>query len=84
MASRVRSGRAVFPIQPPTNVVEPPRMVAQRLQNFARCVGQENVIADTDCGFSQNWNLVRVHPEVQWAKLEALVEGARLASAQLW
>jgi 5-methyltetrahydropteroyltriglutamate--homocysteine methyltransferase len=41
-------------------------------------------MAGTDCGFSQNWNLVRVHPEVQWAKLEALVEGARLASAQLW
>jgi 5-methyltetrahydropteroyltriglutamate--homocysteine methyltransferase len=47
-------------------------------------VGRENVIAGTDCGFSQNWNLARVHPEVQWAKLEALVEGARLASQQLW
>jgi 5-methyltetrahydropteroyltriglutamate--homocysteine methyltransferase len=44
----------------------------------------QNMIAGTDCGFSQNWNLARVHPEVQWAKLEALVEGARLASAQLW
>jgi len=37
-----------------------------------------------DGGFSQNWNLVRVHPEVQWAKLEVLVEGARLASQELW
>ena len=67
-----------------TNLVEHPELVAWRIQNFARLVGRENVIAGTDCGFSQNWNLARVHPEVQWAKLEALVEGARLASKQLW
>ena len=74
-------GKILIPgvISHATNVVEHPRLVAQRLQNFARCVGRENVIAGTDCGFSQNWNLARVHPEVQWAKLEALVEGARLA-----
>ena len=67
-----------------TNVVEHPRLVAQRLENFARLVGRENVIAGTDCGFSQNWNLIRVHPDVQWAKLQALVEGAKLASERLW
>jgi 5-methyltetrahydropteroyltriglutamate--homocysteine methyltransferase len=67
-----------------TNVVEHPELIAQRLGNFARLVGRENVIAGTDCGFSQYWNLVRVHPQIQWAKLEALVDGARLASRELW
>ena len=67
-----------------TNVVEHPELVAWRIANFATLVGRENVIAGTDCGFAQNWNIVRVHPSVQWAKLEALVEGARLASDQLW
>jgi 5-methyltetrahydropteroyltriglutamate--homocysteine methyltransferase len=67
-----------------TNVVEHPELIAWRLTNFARLVGRENVIAGTDCGFSQYWNLIRVHPQVQWAKLEALVEGARLASTRLW
>jgi len=47
-------------------------------------VGRENVIAGTDCGFSQGWNMIRVHPEVQWAKLTALAEGAALASKKLW
>lgn len=47
-------------------------------------VGRENVIAGTDCGFSQNWNTIRVHPSIQWAKLQSLAEGARLASRDLW
>lgn len=67
-----------------TNVVEHPELVAQRIGSFAKMVGRENVIASTDCGFSQNWNHMRVHPQVQRAKLEALVEGARIASRQLW
>ncbi len=67
-----------------TNVVEHPELIAWRIGNFARLVGRENVMAGTDCGFSQGWNWARVHEEVQWAKLSALVEGARLASRQLW
>jgi len=67
-----------------TNVVEHPELIALRLTTFAGLVGRENVIAGTDCGFSQYWNLVRVHTQIQWAKLEALVEGARLASEMLW
>jgi 5-methyltetrahydropteroyltriglutamate--homocysteine methyltransferase len=67
-----------------TNVVEHPELVAMRLVNFASLVGRERVIGGTDCGFSQGWNIVRVHESVQWAKLEALVEGARLASDYLW
>jgi 5-methyltetrahydropteroyltriglutamate--homocysteine methyltransferase len=47
-------------------------------------VGRENVIAGTDCGFSQSYNVVRVHPSVQWAKLKSLAEGARIASKELW
>ena len=64
--------------------VEHPRLVADRIVRFARLLGPENVIAGTDCGFSQTNNIERVHPSVMWAKLEALVEGARLASAELF
>ena len=67
-----------------TNVVEHPELVAWRIKNFAGVVGRENVIAGTDCGFAQSYNIVRCHPSVQWAKLEALVEGARMASKELW
>jgi len=67
-----------------TNVVEHPELVAWRIKNFASVVGRENVIAGTDCGFAQSYNIVRCHPSVQWAKLESLVEGARLASKELW
>ena len=67
-----------------TNIVEHPELVALRLKNFARLVGRENVLAGTDCGFSQSWNSPRVHSQVQWAKLEALVEGAQIASRDLW
>jgi methionine synthase II (cobalamin-independent) len=66
------------------DIVEHPELVAWRIRNFARLVGRENVIAGTDCGFSQNWNLIRVRPTIQWAKLEALVEGSQLATGQLW
>ncbi len=51
---------------------------------WASVVGKENVIASTDCGFSQGWSMIRVHPEVQWAKLRTLAEGAALASKELW
>jgi 5-methyltetrahydropteroyltriglutamate--homocysteine methyltransferase len=67
-----------------TNVVEHPELVAMRIKNYASVVGRENVIASTDCGFAQGWSMIRVHPEVQWAKLATLVEGARLASQDLW
>lgn len=67
-----------------TVTVEHPRLVADRIVNFARLVGRENVIAGTDCGFAQGETIARVHPQVMWAKLEALAEGARLASKELW
>jgi 5-methyltetrahydropteroyltriglutamate--homocysteine methyltransferase len=67
-----------------TNVVEHPELIAERLTRFASCVGRENVIAGTDCGFAQEELNRRVHPSVMWAKLEAMAEGARIATQQLW
>lgn len=83
---KLPEGKILVPgvISHQTNVVEHPELVAWRIRNYASVVGRENVIAGTDCGFSQGWNMARVHPEVQWAKLGALVEGAALASKQLW
>jgi 5-methyltetrahydropteroyltriglutamate--homocysteine methyltransferase len=67
-----------------TVTVEHPRLVADRIITFARLVGRENVIAGTDCGFAQVEGIQRVHPSVMWAKFESLVEGARIASKELW
>jgi len=67
-----------------TNVVEHPELVAERIVRLANLVGRENVIAGTDCGFAQSPFYRRVHPSIMWAKLEAMVEGARLASRELW
>jgi 5-methyltetrahydropteroyltriglutamate--homocysteine methyltransferase len=63
-----------------TNVVEHPELVAERLVRLVRLVGKDRVIASTDCGFAQGPFTRRVHPSIMWAKLKALVEGARLAS----
>jgi 5-methyltetrahydropteroyltriglutamate--homocysteine methyltransferase len=67
-----------------TNVVEHPELVAERIVRFAGVVGRENVIASTDCGFAQEQFNRRVHPTIMWAKLEAMAEGARIASEELW
>lgn len=67
-----------------TITVEHPRLVADRIIRFARLVGRENVIAGADCGFAQTNKIQRVPEDVMWAKFEALAEGARLASAELW
>jgi 5-methyltetrahydropteroyltriglutamate--homocysteine methyltransferase len=79
-------GRILIPgvVTHHTTSVEHPRLVADRIVRFARLVGRENVIAGTDCGFAQIETFRRVHPQVMWAKLQALVEGARIASHELW
>lgn len=79
-------GRVLVPgvISHATNVVEHPELVAERIVRLAGVVGRENVIGGTDCGFAQGPFYRRVHPTVMWAKLEALVAGARLASQELW
>jgi 5-methyltetrahydropteroyltriglutamate--homocysteine methyltransferase len=67
-----------------TNYVEHPELVAQRLVQFATLVGRERVIAGSDCGFATTATHPTVHPTITWAKLRAMADGARLASAQLW
>jgi len=79
-------GKVLIPgvISHATNVVEHPELVAERISRYARLVGRENVLAGTDCGFAQGPFYRRVHPSIMWAKLDALAEGARLASKELW
>jgi 5-methyltetrahydropteroyltriglutamate--homocysteine methyltransferase len=79
-------GKIVIPgvVTHHTTSIEHPRLVADRIVRFAQMVGRENVIAGTDCGFAQLEQYQRVHPQVMWAKLEALVEGAQIASRELW
>ena len=67
-----------------TNIVEHPELVAQLLVRLARLVGRNNLMAGTDCGFAQATHVRRVHPSIQWAKLEALAVGAGLATRELW
>jgi 5-methyltetrahydropteroyltriglutamate--homocysteine methyltransferase len=78
---KLPAGKLLIPgvVSHSTNVVEHPELVADRIVNYARVVGRENVIAGTDCGLGG-----RVHPQIAWAKLKALTEGARLASKELW
>ena len=84
--SKLPPGKILIPgvITHHTTTVEHPRLVADRIVRFAKLVGRENVIAGTDCGFAQTEHVQRVHPQVMWAKLEALAEGARIASDELW
>ena len=83
---RLPAGKILIPgvVTHHTTVVEHPRLVADRIIRFANLVGRENVIAGTDCGFAQTEVIQRVHPKVMWAKLEALVAGARIATEELW
>mgnify|MGYP001605299830 CR=1 FL=1 len=83
---KLPDGKALIPgvIDTATNHVEHPRLVAQRIERFANIVGKENVIAGTDCGFSTFVGRSNCYPEVAWLKLEALVEGAKIASRELW
>jgi 5-methyltetrahydropteroyltriglutamate--homocysteine methyltransferase len=84
--ARLGSDQVLIPgvISHATNVVEHPELVAERIVRLARIVGRESIIAGTDCGFAQGPFYRRVHPSVMWAKLQALSEGARLASKELW
>jgi 5-methyltetrahydropteroyltriglutamate--homocysteine methyltransferase len=83
---KIPDGKALIPgvIDTLTNHVEHPRLVAQRLKKFAEIAGKENVIAGTDCGFGTFVGWSGCDPQVAWLKLEALAEGARLASDRLW
>jgi len=84
--AKLPQGRKLVPgvISHSTNVVEHPELVAERLVRVAKLVGRDNVMAGTDCGFAQAPHVKRVHPSIMWAKLEALAQGARIASRELW
>ena len=83
---KLPAGKILIPgiITHHTTTVEHPKLVAERIVNFANAIGKENVIAGTDCGFAQSEGIQRVHPQVMWAKFESLAEGAKLASKELW
>ena len=84
--AKLPEGRKLIPgvISHATNIVEHPELVAERLVRLAKIVGRENIVAGTDCGFSQTPYTPRVHPSIMWAKLEALAEGAAIATKELW
>jgi 5-methyltetrahydropteroyltriglutamate--homocysteine methyltransferase len=79
--AKLPDGKVLLPgiVSHATNVIEHPELVADRIVRWAEVVGRENVIASTDCGLGG-----RVHPQIAWAKLEALGQGAALASKRLW
>jgi len=82
----VPDGKLIVPgvIDSTTNFVEHPALIAERISRYARLVGRENVIAGTDCGFGTWVGQAAVDPDIVWAKLASLAEGARLASRELW
>jgi 5-methyltetrahydropteroyltriglutamate--homocysteine methyltransferase len=84
---KLPDGKILIPgvLDSTTNFIEHPELVAQRIARYAEVVGRENVIAGSDCGFGTfARSAPQVEPDIVWAKLRAMAEGARLASAQLW
>jgi 5-methyltetrahydropteroyltriglutamate--homocysteine methyltransferase len=83
---KLPAGKLIIPgvIDSTTNFIEHPALVAERIDRYARLVGRENVIAGTDCGFGTWVGQAAVDPDIVWAKLASLAEGARLASRELW
>jgi 5-methyltetrahydropteroyltriglutamate--homocysteine methyltransferase len=84
---KLPEGKVLIPgvITHASNIVEHPEFIAERITRYAKLVGRENVIAGSDCGFSSQATYnPEVHPTVVWAKFQAMAEGARLATKQLW
>jgi 5-methyltetrahydropteroyltriglutamate--homocysteine methyltransferase len=83
---RLPDGKVLVPgvLDSTTNYIEHPELVAQRLVRYARLVGRENVIAGSDCGFATFASLMPVDPDITYAKLAAMAEGAAIASRELW
>jgi len=84
--TRIPEDKVLIPgaIDTLTNHVEHPRLVAQRLEQFAAIVGKERVVGGTDCGFGTFVGWSGTDPEIAWLKLSVLAEGARIASRNLW
>jgi 5-methyltetrahydropteroyltriglutamate--homocysteine methyltransferase len=79
--AKLPEGKYIMPgvVSHATNVVEHPELVADRIVRFAELVGRERVVGGTDCGLGG-----RIHPQIAWAKLQSLVDGAVLATKRLW
>jgi 5-methyltetrahydropteroyltriglutamate--homocysteine methyltransferase len=84
--AKLPEGKVLIPgvIESKSNFIEHPELVAQRIGRYASLVGRENVIAGSDCGFGTWVGQAAVDPDVVWAKLAAMAEGARLASKEFW
>ena len=83
---KLPAGKVLIPgvIESKSNFIEHPELIAQRLGRYAKLVGRENVIAGSDCGYGTWVGQAAVDPDVVWAKLSAMAEGARIASREFW
>ena len=79
-------GKVICPgvIEPQSNYIEHPELVAQRIERYANLVGRERVMAGVDCGFSVHVGMQGIDPDVAWAKLRSLAQGAEIATRRLW
>jgi 5-methyltetrahydropteroyltriglutamate--homocysteine methyltransferase len=84
--TKLPDGKVPIPgvIESKSNFIEHPEVVANRISNYAKLVGRENVIAGSDCGYGTWVGQAAVEPDIVWAKFAALAEGARIASKQFW
>jgi 5-methyltetrahydropteroyltriglutamate--homocysteine methyltransferase len=82
----VPEGKVLCPgvIEPQSNYIEHPELVAQRIERYANLVGRDRVMAGVDCGFSVHVGIQGIDPDVVWGKLAALAEGAAIATERLW
>ena len=83
---KLPDGKVLIPgvIESKSNFIEHPELIAQRIGRYAKLVGRENVVAGSDCGFGTWVGQAAVDPDIVWAKLAAMAEGARLATKEFW
>ena len=83
---KLPDGKVLIPgvIESKSNFIEHPEVIANRISNYARLVGRENVIAGSDCGYGTWVGQAAVDPDIVWAKFASLTEGARMASDRFW
>lgn len=83
---KLPDGKVIIPgvLDTTTNFIEHPELIAERIMRYANVVGKENMMVGSDCGFGTSAWGRRVESRIAWAKLEAMVEGAKLASQELW
>jgi 5-methyltetrahydropteroyltriglutamate--homocysteine methyltransferase len=84
--TRVPDDKVLCPgvIEPQSNYIEHPELVAQRIERYAALVGRDRLMAGVDCGFSVHVGTQGIDPDVTWGKLRALADGAAIASERLW